>query len=147
MYLERTASEASPPTRAAMLQYQERYFRKLIRHVWDRSAFYRDYYTSHGVKEKNLSEISISDLPLLPKKTFIDNFDRAVTDPRLRKKQLEQWLAGRRIADEAFCADTIVIHGSGTSGDIGIFVYDRGAWAIADASAATHLPQPENYPN
>ena len=97
--------------------------------------------------ERNLSEVSISDLPLLRKKTFIDNFDRAVTDPRLRKKQLEQWLAGQRSADEAFCPDTIVIHGSGTSGDMGIFAYDRGAWAIADASVATHLPQPENYPN
>src|SRR5262245_46160732 len=102
----RTASEASPPTIASMHQYQERYFMKLIRLVWIPAAFDRDYYSSHGVKEKNLSDISISDLPLLPKKTFIDNFDRAVTDPRLRKKQLEQWLAGRRIADEAFCADT-----------------------------------------
>jgi amino acid adenylation domain-containing protein len=146
-YLERTVAGAYPRTRAAMLQYQERYFRKLVRYVWHRSAFYREYYTSHGVKEKNLSEIFIADLPLLPKKTFIDNFDRAVTDPRLRKKRLEQWLAGHRIADDAFCLDTIVIHGSGTSGDMGIFAYDRGAWAIADASAATHLPQPENYPN
>jgi len=145
-YLERTPA-GYPQTRAAMLQYQERHFRKLLRYVWSRSAFYRDYYTSHGVKKKNISDVSISDLPLLRKKTFIDNFDQVVTDPRLRKKQLEEWLAGHRIADEAFCGDTVVIHGSGTSGDVGIFAYDRGAWAVADASAATHLPQPENYPN
>ena len=95
----------------------------------------------------DFAEISISDLPLLPKKTLIDNFDRAVTDPRLRKKELEDWFEGHRNPSETFCKDMIVIHGSGTSGDIGIFAYDRVAWAIADATVADRLPTPENYPN
>ena len=86
-YLEWTAAEAYPRTRAAMLQYQQRYLRKLLRYVWDRSAFYREYYASHGIDEGKLSEVSVSDLPLLSKKTLIDNFDRAVTDPRLQKKR------------------------------------------------------------
>jgi len=46
-----------------------------------------------------------------------------------------------------FAKDIVVIHGSGTSGDIGIFAYDRTAWAIADATVAGRLPSPENYPN
>ena len=40
----------------------------------------------------------------------------------------------------------IVVHGSGTSGDIGIFAYDRWAWTIADTTVAGRLPLPENYP-
>jgi len=86
-----------------MLQYQHRHFQRLLNHVWSRSAFYRDYYTSHGISEKDLADISISDLALLPKKTLIDNFDQAVTDPRLRRKELEDWFESHRDPSETFC--------------------------------------------
>jgi phenylacetate-coenzyme A ligase PaaK-like adenylate-forming protein len=130
-----------------MLQYQHRQLKRLLKHVWSRSAFYRDYYSGHGISEKDFADVSISDLPLLPKKTLIDNFDQAVTDPRLRKKELEEWFEGHHDPGETFCKDVVVIHGSGTSGDIGIFPYDRAAWTIADATVAGRLPAPENYPN
>ncbi len=147
--MQHSSTNSSPgerSTRQAMLQYQRRQFHELLKHVWRRSAFYREYYGSHGISEKSLDELSIEDLPLLPKKTLIDNFDRAVTDPRLRRKDLEEWFETHRDPSDTFCDDMVVIHGSGTSGDIGIFAYDRKAWARADASLAGHLPLPENYP-
>jgi len=144
--LHSTGGGSTPGSRQAMLQYQNRQLKRLLEYVWSRSAFYRDYYTSHGISEKDFADVSISSLPLLPKKTLIDNFDRAVTDPRLRKKELEDWFEGHRDPSENFSKDFVVIHGSGTSGDIGIFPYDRGAWAIADATVAGRLPPPENYP-
>jgi amino acid adenylation domain-containing protein len=130
-----------------MLRYQERQFQRLLQYVWNRSAFYREYYASQGVRENDLADISISDLPLLPKKTLIDNFDRAVTDPRLTRRELGAWFESHRDPGETFCKDMVVIHSSGTSGDIGIFAYDRTAWTIADATVAGRLPSPENYPN
>ena len=129
-----------------MRQYQQRHFHKLLTHVWNRSAFYREYYSSHGVREKSLADMSIGDLPLLPKKLLIANFDRAVTDPRLRRKELEEWFESHRDPNETFCQDMIVVHGSGTSGDFGIYAYDRKAWTIADTTLAGRLPLPENYP-
>ena len=102
--------------------------------------------SSHGINERALEDLAINDLPLLPKKTLIDNFDRAVTDPRLRRKELSEWFETHHDPNEAFCSDIVAIHGSGTSGDIGIFAYDRKAWIVADATVATHLPMPENYP-
>jgi amino acid adenylation domain-containing protein len=129
-----------------MLRYQERQFQKLLHYVWNRSGFYREYYASQGVREHELADVSINDLPLLPKKTLLDNFDRAVTDPRLTRRELGAWFESHRDPSETFCKDMVVIHGSGTSGDIGIYAYDRKAWATADAMMATRLPLPENYP-
>ena len=137
---------SAPRSRQAMLRYQERQFQKLLRFVWDRSDFYREYYAGQGIRENDLVGISLKDLPLLAKKTLIDNFDRAVTDPRLTRRELEAWFESHRDPGEVFCKDMVVIHGSGTSGDIGIFAYDRKAWATADALVAGRLPLPENYP-
>lgn len=130
-----------------MLRLQQRHLQRLLAQVWRRSPFYREYYTGHGIREEDLRDVSVADLPLLPKKILIDNFDRAVTDARLRRADVEDWLNHNRNPRDSFCSDTIVLHGSGTSGDIGIFAYDHKAWTIADIALAAHLPLPENYPN
>ena len=130
-----------------MLRMQQRHFQHLLAQVWRRSPFYREYYAGHGIREEHLRDVSVADLPLLPKKVLIDNFDRAVTDARLRRTDVEAWLNHNRNPRDSFCSDTIVLHGSGTSGDIGIFAYDHKAWTIADITLAAHLPLPENLPN
>ena len=130
-----------------MLRMQQRHFQRLLAQVWRRSPFYREYYAGHGIREEHLRDVSVADLPLLPKKVLIDNFDRAVTDARLRRTDVEAWLNHNRNPRDSFCSATIVLHGSGTSGDIGIFAYDHKAWTIADITLAAHLPLPENFPN
>jgi len=140
-------SRLSPQTRETMQRYQQRGLQELLRHVWKHSSFYRDYYGSHGINERDLSDISIRDLPFLSKKTLMDNFDRAVTDARLKRVELEQWIQNHRDPREAFSKDFVVLHGSGSSGELGIFVYDRASWRIADAVVAGRLPAPENYPS
>jgi amino acid adenylation domain-containing protein len=118
----------------------------MLRYVWDRSPFYRDFYAGHGVKPEHLAELSIRDLPLLPKKALIDSFDRAVTDRRLRKAELAEWFETHHDPAERYLDDFVAVHGSGTSGDIGIFVYDLKEWRIADATMAARMPPPESYP-
>ena len=130
-----------------MLRMQQRHFQRLLAQVWRRSPFYREYYAGHGIREEHLRDVSVADLPLLPKKVLIDNFDRAVTDARLRRTDVEAWLNHNRNPRDSFCSATIVLHGSGTSGDLGIFAYDHKAWTIADITLAAHLPLPENFPN
>ena len=117
----------------------------LLRHTWKRSRFYRDYYSSYGIGEKDLADISISDLPVVSKQMLMENFDRAATDPRLNMSTLEHWIQNNRDPNQQFSPDFVVIHSSGSSGRTGIFVHDRNAWRIADSAIATRLPSPENY--
>ena len=73
----------------------------------------------------------------------MENFDRAVTDPRLKRLELEQWIQANPDPRKKFADDFIVVHDSGCSGIIGIFVYHQKAWRIADDAVASLLPRPE----
>lgn len=116
----------------------------LLRNAWQHSPFYRDYYSSHGVRESDLAEITAADLPLLSKNTLMENFDLAVTDRRLKKSELEHWFERHPDPRDKFSDDFVVIHSSGSSGTGGIFVYDRKAWRVADVALARFLGGPEN---
>ena len=140
-------SHPSQPTRESLLRDQQRSFHELLRFAWEHSPFYRDYYASYGIKDKNLADLTIGDLPFLSKQPLMEHFDEAVTDPRLKRKELEQWMQNNHDPRENFRKDFIVIHSSGSSGNIGIFVYDQIAWRIANSTMAGRLPMPENYPS
>lgn len=104
-------------------RYQQRLFQELLCKVWKESAFYREYYASHGIREQELPDVTIGDLPFINKRILMENFDHAVTDPRLRIQDLEQWLNGVRDPNLLFHRDFIGMHSSGPSGTTGIFVY------------------------
>lgn len=133
-----------PQTREAALRSQQRSFRELLRYVWRHSRFYRDYYSSHGIGENDLRDVAIRDLPVLSKRILMENFDATVTDSRLRKRDLEKWIQDVRDPRQLYRDNFIVLHTSGSSGEIGIFVYDLKAWRIMNATVARYLPPPEN---
>lgn len=132
-------------SREEMLQYQQQSFRQLLGYVWKHSAFYRDYYESCGIREKDLADLTIRDLPFLSKKTLMANFDAAVTDKRLQRKPIERWLEENRDPRQEFRKEFIVMHSSGSSGDIGIFVYNRTAWQVMNSTVAAHFPSLGNH--
>src|SRR4030095_10991541 len=82
----------------------------------------------------------------LSKQILMENFDRAVTDPRLKRLELEQWIRDNPDPRKKFAHDFIVVHSSGSSGNIGIFVYHQKDWRFADDAVASLLPRPEKYP-
>jgi len=142
-----TGKNSGLPPREAMIQNQLRLFQELLRKVWNDSAFYREYYASHGIRERDLVEVTAEDLPFLSKKILMENFNRAVTDARLRLEELEPWLEGARDPRQLFHGDFIVMHSSGSSGTTGIFVYSRTDWQVMNSLMATRLPGPENQPH
>lgn len=69
-------------TRAQMVVYQTDMLRNLVGHAWRWSPFYREYYSDHGLKEADLVDIGVGDLPATDKELLMENFDRVVTDER-----------------------------------------------------------------
>jgi amino acid adenylation domain-containing protein len=130
----------SARTHTDVVRTQKHQFAALLRHVWRHSAFYRELYAAHGIRAADLDEVTVRDLPTITKSALMAQFDAAATDPRLRQRDVGEWLASRPDPRSRFREDLFVIRSSGSSGTIGIFAYDLPAWRTVNAVAARHLP-------
>ena len=117
----------------------------MLRHAWQKSRFYRELYSAAGIKEQDLAAVRPGDLPIIDKKLLMDNFDQAVTDPRLRKSDLEHWMG--EVGDPAlnYLDDYIVCQSSGSSGVKGLSVCTYRDWQLASGAMASRLPAPVNH--
>lgn len=115
-------------SRDEILIEREQKFRALLKHAYHNSEFYHDYYESHGISEEDLEEIAIDKLPSIDKKIFVDNFDRLVTDKRITRENIEQFLRQETSKERKYLDEFTVVHSSGTTGKPTRFIYDRIAW-------------------
>ncbi|NIR27867.1 MAG: phenylacetate--CoA ligase family protein [Gammaproteobacteria bacterium] len=122
--------EETPPHagRHEVLAIQQRNLRRLLTYVWHCSPFYRRFYADHGLCERDLGEVGIRDLPPTSKDVLMAHFDCVVTDEQLRLADLQAWIERDTPPASLFARKFIVLHTSGSSGRMGIFVYDRAAW-------------------
>ena len=65
--------------------------RALLRHAVSTSPYYRETLGPRAGE----GEIVLEELPTLPKQTLMEEWDRIVTDPRLRLGDAERFLEGR----------------------------------------------------
>ena len=120
----RAASSAMPASilaidgwsREQLLELQRERLRELVAHAVAGSPYYRE------ALGPDAADAVLADLPTLPKPLLMEEFDRVVTDPRLRAADL------RRFRDEAepgesFLGAYRVFGTSGATGVPGLFVY------------------------
>jgi phenylacetate-CoA ligase len=70
--------------------WQGERLRSLLRHAATASPYYREVLGPDAAT----GDVPLAELPTLPKATLMDNFDRIVTDPRLRRTEVEAHLTG-----------------------------------------------------
>lgn len=117
-------------TRDDVVRHQRRRLARLLRHAVSRSDFYRDLYRDVRVDEKT----ALTDLPIIDKRRVMENFDRLVTDRRLKLADLEAHL--RQMGEDAYYLDQYrVLATAGTSGLRGVFVFSRREWRVELANA------------
>ena len=121
-------------------------FHNFLRFAWENSAFYRKLYHSYGIRESDLDHITLQDLPIVTKQMALDNFDELVTDPRIRKAALEEWLEHDHDPRSRFLGEFLVIHSSGSSGIQASIVYNESTWRSMTAAAAVYM-YPRKLPN
>ena len=90
----------------------------LVRHARERSPYYR---TALG---PGAERADLSDLPTLPKRVLMEQFDRVVTDRRLHLADLEAFL-GRADAGDLYLGVYRIFSTSGTTGVPGLFLYSQ----------------------
>ena len=108
----------------------------------EHSTFYREYYQSHGITKKALSTIALTDLPFTTKELLMEHFDDVVTDKKLNKEKLQEFIKKEQNVNKLYLGKYVVVNTSGTTGNVGIFIYDTKAWAAIRASAVVRISQP-----
>ncbi len=114
-------------------------FRPFLRYVWQRSTFYRGLYLAHGIRERDLEDVILQDLPVVTKQMILANFDQAVTDPRICDAALDEWLEHDHDPRSRFLGEFLVLHSTGSSGKQANVVYDKAGWQSMTAAAAGRL--------
>jgi putative adenylate-forming enzyme len=104
--------------RERLLGLQREQLTELVSHAIASSPYYRETLGRDAVG------IPLDQLPTLPKTTLVDQFDRILTDPRLRLADLEAHLGGPDAATP-YLGEYRVFATSGTSGLRGLVVYSE----------------------
>jgi putative adenylate-forming enzyme len=115
-------------SRSRLESFQAGALLELRRFAYERSAFYRRFH--RGFEGKPLAE-----LPVVTKAELMNSFDEAVTDPRVRIRDVETFLAARR-GNELFLGEYWIARTSGTTGHPGTFLANRREWTTVITSYA-----------
>ena len=95
--------------------------RRLLQHAVERSPYYRDALGEDAPSRR------LGSLPTLPKSLLMDEFERVVTDARLRRVELERFVAESQAGE--LHDGYRVFSTSGSGGGPGLFVYSPDEFA------------------
>jgi phenylacetate-CoA ligase len=127
--LEEELLERDRWSRDHVLAHQAERVQALITHAVSRSPYYREALGADA------AERPLTELPTLSKATLMAEFDRVVTDPRLRLADLRAHLSGPD-PSQSFLGEYRVATTSGTTGRRSIVVFtaeEAAAWRAVSA--------------
>ena len=125
---------------------RERRIAELLRHARQHSAFYREHHRHAGAGGE------LQACPPVTRAQLMARFDDWVTDPQLRRRDLEAFVRDPSRIAEPYLGRYSVWTSSGTTGVPGIYVQDPDALAIYAALLTTRfefgpmLPDPWQLP-
>jgi phenylacetate-coenzyme A ligase PaaK-like adenylate-forming protein len=108
-------------------------FRDLVRHAQQHSRYYAAIMRARGLAADTCLP---TDFPILTKRLLRDNFDDIVTDRRLTCAGIMDFLQHSRDPEERYLGEFVVLHTSGSSGEVGYFVFSSPDWMRGIAGLA-----------
>jgi phenylacetate-CoA ligase len=100
-------------------------FRRLVRYAAARSPYYARIARERGI---DVDTCVPSDFPVLTKTELMANFDDIVTAEGVTKRAITDFLSTSKDPAELFRGKYRVVHTSGSSGEVGYFVYSEEDW-------------------
>jgi phenylacetate-CoA ligase len=104
---------------AEVLRLQDHRLRRILRHALAESPFYARKY--HGIDP---DRCALADLPVTGKNEIMDHFDDVVADRRVRRADLERFMADKSNVTRLYLDHYSVIHTSGSQGQPVLIVQD-----------------------
>lgn len=119
-------------TRAELHAAQAQKFRALIRYASTRAPYYANIIRD---RQLDVNTCTAGDFPVLTKALLMANFDDIVTDRRVTKQVIAEFLSRSADPKELLFNELTVMHTSGTSGEVGYFLYSPADFGRLRASA------------
>lgn len=116
-------------TREEVEKIQREKLFKLIKYAIERSEFYRDLYEKNGITLENYKDIPLEEYPTVNKRLMQEYFDKVVTDKRIKKREIEEFIEKKENWYKKYLNKYIVVNSSGSTGEPSIFLYDEKSWA------------------
>jgi len=111
-------------SREKLSGYQEKQLAHLVAHACARSPYYRELYKGIDLG----GQIKLQDLPVVTKKSIMENFDRVITDPKINLTSLYSHVDQIK-EDQLYAGEYRILTTAGTSGFRGVFLYDFFTWS------------------
>ncbi len=112
-------------SRSRLEAAQIKKFRQLVAFVLRRSPYYRSVIQDRGIDPQTCVP---TDFPILTKENVIEHFDDIVTNPRIKRRDIADFLSQSTDPEELFEGRYHVLHTSGTSGTVGYYIFSHEAW-------------------
>ena len=120
-------------------KFQQKKLNKLLKYSYQNSNFYHNLYKKHGIKYNDLENVKLEDLPTVNKKKIMDNFNDVLTTNNIRKNEIVKFIEKNPDPKSIYKNQYIIIHSSGTSGEIGYYVYTKKNWELLKAIGSSRL--------
>ncbi|MDD3219512.1 MAG: AMP-binding protein [Lachnospiraceae bacterium] len=108
---------------------QTKKLRKMIKYAYTHSEYYRDSFQKAGLNKKNISTVSLSELPTINKEQLLENYDRLITAKDITQNKLLQFDENKS-KNSLYKNQYHMVHSSGSTGIPRYFIYDQKAWSI-----------------
>jgi phenylacetate-coenzyme A ligase PaaK-like adenylate-forming protein len=113
-------------TRPQLEALQLQKFRALVRHAQARSPYYARLMAQLGIDAETCTP---RDFPVLTKRLLMQYFDEIVTDRSITRQKIAEFLTRSTDPLDLLDGRYHVLHTSGTSGEVGYFLYSHTDWA------------------
>ena len=111
-------------SREKIQNYSLKKFRQTVKYAYKYSKFYKKYYSSNGIKYKDLDNIDPKEIPLMSKQLVIENFYDIATR-KINPLSIKKALKSKELLPRA--GRYFLVHTSGSTGTPCNFLYDRNA--------------------
>jgi phenylacetate-CoA ligase len=105
-------------------------FRRLVRKANDASPYYAGVIRDHAI---DVETCVPEDFPVLTKRDLMANFDEIVTDRRITRRGIADFLSSSNRFSDLYLGEYHVLQTSGSTGEKAYVVYSRHDWARAMA--------------
>ncbi|MDZ7671308.1 MAG: hypothetical protein U5K53_00465 [Halanaerobiales bacterium] len=118
---------------------QDKKLKKLLKYAYKNSVFYNRLYKNEGIGYKDLDNIKLKNLPVVNKKMIMDNFNDVLTINNIKKNDIVKFIENNPNSEKMYKNKYIVVHSSGTTGEIGYYIYTKKNWELLKAVGSSRL--------